>query len=271
MFRRFLHHPIIIAVSALLLLILVQRLGVTRPIERVLTSIFSPVQAKLYGAATHIRDLPLFRWSSEKNRDAKIDTLMAERAAFAIQLSQYRFAEEENKTLRQLLKFREERQETVITSRVIARKTDPGTFVVFLDRGTRDGVRVGMPVVTANGILVGKIHSVHATLAEAVFLPDPRFRAASTFVDNIGTTGVVRGEGGVSIILDLIPAGYDLKRGTLVSTSGLESGVSRGYIIGGVDQFMNNENDQLFKRASITPLLSLARITDVAIVAPPRP
>lgn len=271
MFRRFIAHPIIITVAALLIMIIAQRLGVTRPIERAFAAVFYPVQSVLYRTAVRVRELPLFRWSSERNYDAQIDALMAERAALVMQLSQYRFAGEENKTLRQLLKFQEEKQETTIAARVISRKTDSGTFVVYLDRGTRDGVRVGMPVVTANGILVGKINAVHTTLAEAVFLPDPRFRAASTFVDNIGTAGVVRGEGGVSIILDLIPASYALKKGTLVATSGLESGVPRGYVIGTVDQSMDSENDQLFRRASITPMLSLARITDVAIVVPPRP
>jgi rod shape-determining protein MreC len=103
---------------------------------------------------------------------------------------------EENARLQRLLNFREGHEEhRTVTARVLARDTSPYFRVlrVVLDRGTEDGVRPGMPVVTHQGV-VGKVERVTGRYCDVMLLTDSRSRLSAT-VAGKGVTGMVAGSG----------------------------------------------------------------------------
>lgn len=267
--RRFLRHPATVVVGGAILLIFLYFIGVLSPVERAFFFLSAPVQTRLYRLGVTLRESPLFMWRRVGDIVRERDILRAEAARYALEVTRLRLAQDENKTLRQLLKFREERIPELLSARVLVRKTEPGTFVLFIDRGESDGVRVGMPVVTGDGVLVGKVHRISPAIAEVVVVPDPRFRTAASFVDALDTQGYVRGEGGVSILMELIPAERVIEPNALIVTSGLEAGVPRGLIVGSVARALPG-GDRLFQRAALTPTIAFHRITDVGIIFPPQ-
>lgn len=269
MFRRFVRHPATLVVGGGILLIFLYFIGWLRPVERAFFFASAPVQARMYRIGVVMKESPLFAWRHGEEITRERDAFRAEAARNAAQVTRLRLAQDENKTLRQLLKFREERIPELLSARVLVRKTEPGTFVLFIDRGESDGVRVGMPVVAGDGVLVGKVHRVSVAIAEVVVVPDPRFRTAASFVDALDTQGYVRGEGGVSVLMELIPAERVIEPSTLIVTSGLEAGVPRGLIVGSIARVLPG-GDRLFQRAALTPTIAFHRITDVGIIFPPK-
>lgn len=269
MFRRFFRHPVARVGGGAVLLVFLYALGWLRPFEFAIFAVFNPVQASLYRVGVRMRQSPLFTWRSVAETEKALQVLRADTERATREIVKLRLAGDENKTLRQLLKFREEHIPELMSARIIVRKTEPGTYVLFIDRGRNDGVQNGMPVVAGSGVLIGKISRVHEAIAEVVAVPDPRFRAAVSLADALDTEGYVRGEGGVSMLMELIPAAITVLPNTLVVTSGLEAGIPRGLIIGSIAQSLP-DGDRLFQRAALTPLFSYHRVTDVGIIFPPR-
>jgi rod shape-determining protein MreC len=100
----------------------------------------------------------------------------------------------------------------------------PGNFeqTVEIDKGTEDGIKVGMPVVSAAG-LVGKIVDVSDQRSIVGLISDPGFRVGVRLVDS-QDVGVARGQGtGQPLIVDTgIDSKLDVKEGEVITTSGLE-------------------------------------------------
>jgi rod shape-determining protein MreC len=82
--------------------------------------------------------------------------------------------------------------ETVV-AQVIDRPGNFESYSVEIDRGTDDGLRVGMPVVTAAG-LVGRIAKVNADFAQVRLLHQPDF-AVGIRVVGTGEVALAEGQG----------------------------------------------------------------------------
>jgi len=78
---------------------------------------------------------------------------------------------------------------------------------------------------------------------------------------------LAKGEFGLSIKVELVPQDFDLKEGDLIITSGLEKDIPRGLIIGKVNRIISYENE-LFKSATINPLVDYGEITIISIIIP---
>ncbi len=147
----------------------------------------------------------------------------------------------ENERLRELLRvlvtFSEEEHFEMLPARVIGM---PGGRVVErieLDKGSEDGVRVGMPVVVPDG-LVGKIARAHPTRSLVEPLASAS-SAVSTVVERSRVRGIVRPRYEslsqlVTWEMDYVPARSDVVEGDRVTTSGLGGVFPAGLSVGTV-------------------------------------
>ncbi len=102
-------------------------------------------------------------------------------------------------------------------ARVIARGDNfDSSFII--DKGTGDGLVVGNPVVDEHGALVGEIRVV--TASSATVLPIIRPTGAVTVESQTGETGVVLGQGGAKMILEVNPAAEPVFADYLLVTAG---------------------------------------------------
>jgi rod shape-determining protein MreC len=148
----------------------------------------------------------------------------------------------ENDRLRELLSvlvtFSEQEHFEMLPARVIGM---PGGRVVErieLDKGSEDGVRVGMPVVVPDG-LVGKIARVHPARSLVEPLASASF-AVSVVVERSRVRGIVRPRyqsvsGLVTWEMDYVPARSDVVEGDRVTTSGLGGVFPAGLVVGTVE------------------------------------
>jgi rod shape-determining protein MreC len=79
--------------------------------------------------------------------------------------------------------------------------------------------------------------------------------------------GILKGQFGLSLIMDLIPLDKKISPGDPVITSGLESDIPAGLLIGYVENIETSPN-QLFQKATVQPLADFEGLRIVTILIP---
>ncbi|MFQ3534759.1 MAG: rod shape-determining protein MreC [Aggregatilineales bacterium] len=150
-----------------------------------------------------------------------------------------------------------------LAATVIGRDTTGLLRSIIIDRGSRDGVRVGMPVVTELG-LVGRIYRVGATSAQVQLVTD-----TNSFVNArlqlTRAEGAVQGTAAGGLRMLYIPLADDVRDGDSVVTSGIGGKFPRGIVIGQVISSRLDES-KLFKEAQVRSLIDFNRLEIVLII-----
>lgn len=171
----------------------------------------------------------------------------------------------ENQILRELFNRAAETPEyRRITADVIGQDTNPALQSIIIDKGYDHGVRVGMPVETARG-LVGQVYRVTNNASQVALLTE----TASAIPVRLGSTratGMLRGGGrGALPTIDWIDLQYDVQVGELVTTSGLGGKFPENLIIGRVIDVDRNEAE-LFQSATVQPAVDFNNVEIVFVV-----
>ena len=150
-----------------------------------------------------------------------------------------------------------------IAATVIGREISPFLQYIIIDKGTEDGVRYGMPVVTQQG-LVGRVDAVIAAAARVKLITD------STSVVNVrlqtaGIEAQLQGSLTGDVFLDMIPPDEVIEPGDVVLTSGLGGNYPPNLFIGQVLSTQQREN-ALFQTASVQPIVDFSSINAVLVV-----
>ena len=117
-------------------------------------------------------------------------------------------------------------------------------------------------------MLIGKVSEVFARYSKALLLSDPNSLVAVSLSGVAPGSKLVKGEKGLSIILDQVPQQDLLREGQIVITSGLEPSIPAGLVVGEVEDIISEEND-LFQQAVLKPLVNFSALQIVSIVLSP--
>lgn len=150
-----------------------------------------------------------------------------------------------------------------IAATVIGREISPFLQYIIIDKGTEDGVRYGMPVVTQQG-LVGRIDAVIARASRVKLITD------STSVVNIRLqSGAIEAQliGSLTgdLSLDMIPLDEMIEPGDVVLTSGLGGNYPPNIFVGQVLSTQQRDN-ALFQTASVQPIVNFESINAVLVI-----
>jgi rod shape-determining protein MreC len=174
--------------------------------------------------------------------------------------------------LEQLLELRESTSLKTMAANVIAADTTGGFQFVTIDRGSHDGLRQNMAIISARGV-VGRIVDQPPSLYSAkVQLLIDRSAGAGAIVERSNAGGVVVGqEGDPPLRMDFVSNLADVKVGDRVISSGLDGIYPRGFAIGVVEKV--NNGAKLYKDIAIRPVVDFSALQGVLIVldAPARP
>ncbi|MBI3333520.1 MAG: rod shape-determining protein MreC [Candidatus Omnitrophica bacterium] len=173
---------------------------------------------------------------------------------------------QENRRLRELLRFKAQSPWVSIPAEVIGHELRLWSRTLLLDQGSRDGVRLGMAVVTPVG-LVGRISEVGPSSSRVILVTDPHFRVAGV-VSSSRASGLVMGSSSGSCLITYIPRETPLKVGESVLTAGGKS-FSPGGIPIGVIQSVEKGSFELFSSARLRPAVDLSTVEEVLVVAWP--
>ncbi len=158
---------------------------------------------------------------------------------------------------------------TRLTAAVIGQDTSPSLRSIIIDKGSDDGIVVGMPVESARG-LVGQVFRTTANSAQVVLISDN----ASSIPARLGSsraTGLLRGGGlGGSVSIDWIDLQYEIAIGEVVLTSGLGGKFPQDMVIGRVIEVQRNEAE-LFQRAIVQSAVEFDALEIVFVITDFRP
>jgi rod shape-determining protein MreC len=146
---------------------------------------------------------------------------------------------------------------------VIARDVSPFMHYIIIDRGSDDGLRKGMPVITQQG-LVGNIAAVTAGAARVQLINDPG-SSINVLLQQSNEEAVLKGLITGEIELDMVSKNASIQPGDLVMTSGLGGNYPANLVIGQVVT-IRNEASALFQTASVQPAVDFSQLEIVLII-----
>ncbi|WP_071941828.1 rod shape-determining protein MreC [Halomonas aestuarii] len=175
----------------------------------------------------------------------------------------------ENVRLRELLSATRERDIPYITAELLSLDPDPFTHQMVIDRGRRDGVYVGQPVLDASG-LVGQVTATSAYSSRVLLLADAS-HALPVQVNRNGLRFVVQGVGSYDALnVTHVSDTSDIREGDLLTTSGLGGRFPPGYPVARVSAVIHDPG-QPFARVTAAPVAQLERSRHFLLLFPPAP
>jgi rod shape-determining protein MreC len=174
--------------------------------------------------------------------------------------------ESENNRLRKALGYRERAVFRLMPAQIIGRDISTWFNQVIIDRGSEEGLRRDMPVLTEEG-LVGKTTAVSEHSSIVILVSDENCKVAAN-VENSREQGIARGDrssSGSSPMMSLffLSKQAGLKPGQKIFTSGVGGVFPSGILIGAVQEFRVRELDGV---AGLIPAVDLATLQDVFVV-----
>ncbi len=155
-----------------------------------------------------------------------------------------------------------------LAASVIGRDPSPFLQYVIINRGSDDGLRRGMPVVTQQG-LVGRISKVTAGAATVQLITDASAKV-NVRIEPSRAQALLQGEITGEVSLDMIPQAAKVQVGDLVLTSGLGGNYPDNILIGQVTGVRRRDYD-IFQQASVQPVVDFSQLEIVLVITNFRP
>lgn len=231
-------------------------------VKSVASGFISPASEALtdLGSGVFTRD------AGNANLQAELDAVTAERDALVAEKALLLEQLQELEELRELLAFQEERPELQLrTADVIARDPRGTEKFVIINRGSDDGVMVGMAVVSPH-YLVGQVVSVEPKRAKVLLSIDSAFQIGAR-LQTTREEGIVYGRWqlGGRLLMRHLRVDADIPENELVVTSNKTARVPEGLVIG---KALSVSRDSLQNETEIEvlPLVDFDALQTVAVV-----
>jgi rod shape-determining protein MreC len=261
------NNPVVMFLVVAGLLIFFHGVGLLRPLEDVLLAAVKPLSGRLYSWGVSLSTS--YRDNQDKNDlQTKIAELSHQVAILTVANSQCQETADENQKLQAALHFLKTNNFQAVVADIIAQESvvdSNGDLII--NRGTRDGLRTGLGVVSAEGVIIGKVTDVKDTSAVVCLTTSPNCQLAAAIQNQSKTQGITDGDLGLTIKMSYIPQLEKIAGGDMVITSGLGGDIPRGLLIGRVTQVYNASNE-VWQEATIEPLVNAANLTVVSVIKP---
>ena len=176
------------------------------------SSLLSPVQSLLWRVGTSGTEI-FSEVSKERAQELKTENLSLRQELLLLQE-----VRKENERLREAFDTFAREEFDLLFAEIVGKEIERD--VLLLNKGARDNVKQGMPVITESRVVVGSIGEVFNDTSKVLLL-SLKDRVSDVKVHTRELIGVLRGQGRYSVLLDLIPQEEELKKGDLVITSSL--------------------------------------------------
>lgn len=200
--------------------------------------------------------------------EAENQALLKENFILKNQILELKDLKEQNKDLRQALSLGLEKEYQLIASNIILKQAQ-GDFAL-IDKGEADQVVLGMPLITKEKVLVGKVDAVFKNFSRVILISEKDF-TFSIKIQAGGQTvlGAAKGQGNFKNKFELVPKEAQLTVGDLVSTSVLGRVFPANLLVGEVksiersdpEPFQYGELKTYFKN-SLPGILFLIKTSD---------
>ena len=171
---------------------------------------------------------------------------------------------EQAKRLRSLLGFTQHYVGQLLPAQVIGTSGAEQSHMIQIDKGSRSGVKVDMPVITPDGI-VGKVKDVFPFVSMVLLIND-RDSGAGVILQTSRLQGVLRGNPQGELHVGDIMSDEKIDVGDEVVTSGGDRIYPKGLPVGTVSHVSPDRENEPFLAVKVKPAADLSRLEEVLVV-----
>nr|WP_254843400.1 rod shape-determining protein MreC [Pseudomonas alcaligenes] len=245
-----------LVVLSAVLMVVDARFEVLQPLRSQLGLIVEPTY--------RVARLPMTLWEEATQQIASRSELMAENEKLKAEglLMQGRLQKlatltEQNVRLRELLNSAALVEEKVLVTELIGVDPNPFTHRILIDKGEKDGVFLGQPVLDARG-LMGQVVEVMPYTARVLLLTDTN-HSIPVQVNRNGLRAIATGTGNPERLeLRHVADTADIKEGDLLVSSGMGQRFPAGYPVATVNEVIH-DSGQPFAIVRAVPTAALNR------------
>lgn len=231
--------------------------------ERIIVAIASPLQhlvAFSYENISSVFSHYFFLIGAAKENEE----LKVQKEELLQKLIHDRELEQENERLRTLMQLPLQTKYQAIYADRIAFGSNEFERTIRINKGSKEGVAVGMPVVNSQGI-VGQIGEIFPSYSNVLLLTD-KSNAVDVIIQRTRARGVLRGFTQHQLSFEFLSVDEDLQVGDVVISSGLDGIYPEGIIIGSVSA-LSKQGRRLFLTATVDPYVNFSKVEEVRVMA----
>jgi len=227
--------------------------GVFAEVQRATTSVVGGVQDSWenYFALQQVR--------GENER------LQQEVGQLRVQMQQERALAQQSRSLQQLLDLRSSLEVDTTGANVIGAGASAEFRTMTLDKGTGDGLRPDMAVISPSGV-VGRVIMPTRRASKLQLLID-RNAAAGALVERSRAQGVIVGTGTDRLRMDYVSGTADVKVGDRILTSGIDGIYPKGFVVGQIESIDRGPGE--FSGIIVRPAVDFSGLESVLVVLTP--
>lgn len=195
----------------------------------------------------------------QKERDA----LLVERVRLLSSVNAAKELTRENTELRALLQLQSRPGQHVVHAAQLYQGHDWFAQRITLDQGGNAGLRRGLPVIDAVG-LIGQVSQVYPGSSEVTLVSSPG-QLTPVFVERTGQRGLAAGSGHGQLELRYMPGQTDIRPGDRLLTSGIDRVYPAGIPVARVSRVSRSQSGP-YLRVECAPLAGLDRARAVLVL-----
>jgi rod shape-determining protein MreC len=233
-------------------------------LQEVIFGGFSEVQRGANAVATGLRTSWQNYFALQQVQEEN-ERLKQQISTLQIRLQQERSLAQQSQSLQKLLELKTSSELSTTAANVIAGSASPEFRTITIDKGTGEGVRADMAVISPAGI-VGRVIQPSPRASKVQLLID-RNAAAGALVERTRAQGVVIGAGGDQLRMDYVSGSAEVKPGDVVVTSGIDGIYPKGFVIGQIQSVKRGAGG--YSSIVIRPAVDFSTLEAVLIVLTP--
>lgn len=252
-------------IAGFFLLIILSIFGMFGFMGTVVSWVSAPFQYGYQAVSRGIGGIMEGRVSQEKAED-RIAELEAELHNLSVDLVELSALREENQILKKQINYLDTEDYEIIPAKVLTYVNSPNEKKLIINRGSGQGIAVGQPVMSGEGVLVGTVYKVQNRISEIRLITDPRSKIPVKVLGEDKTIGIASGSYGSVLKMELIPAQEKIFANDLVVTSNLEINMPSDLVVGLINEIHISGNEP-FKSALVEPMADFNNLSLVSVIS----
>jgi rod shape-determining protein MreC len=260
--------PLLIVLFLTISLITLNIKGIVYPLsflQKVSLSLFIPIQTKVIQGLRKIDQIweHYFYLVNLKQNNEELRKQINQ-----LRYANNRYIEVEKSYIRllKLLELKDLLEFKTVAAQVVGRDFNGWFRILYIDKGSRDGIAKGMAVTAPEG-LVGQVLVTAPSSAKVLLITDIRSSVAA-LIQRSRSSGIVIGSVNNGCKMKYLKLNADIKIGDRVISSGLGGVFPKGLFIGQVSRIYEGDAG-FFLDAEITPGVNMDRLEEVLVIIRP--
>jgi rod shape-determining protein MreC len=166
--------------------------------------------------------------------------------------------------LQHMLGFTEHYIYKTLPAQVIGTGGTDQSQVLYVDKGSEDGLQQDMPVITPDGI-VGKLKDVFPHTSQVLLVTDPT-SGVGVILETTRIRGILKGRAYSQLQVTDVSPDSRIKEGEAIVTSGGDQIFPRGLPVGTVDQVIADPEHDPLVDVIVHPAAKLSELEEVLVI-----